>query len=87
MPDLLPVLQAGGFVARHDQTGILVAPSGFLITVLSIVESTGLRWSISSDNSYTLRVRYMLKEMMSSYKELGVASLGMSGFLTYLETE
>ena len=41
--DLLPVLQAGGFIATHDQTEVLVVPSGFIVVCMSTVGATGIR--------------------------------------------
>jgi hypothetical protein len=73
-----------GWQATHDQTTALVVPSGFIVVTISEA-SFGIRWSVSSDQQDCTRVQYMLRHVITAFKEIGSPSTGYNQFLTFLQ--
>ena len=76
-----------GFCLTHDQTTAALLPSGFIYTVMSSTGCTGLRWSVSADQSDNRRVRRMCEVLQTSYKEMAAPSTGYPQWVRFLEAE
>ena len=85
--DLMELVKKGGWYVKHDQTALLIIPTGFICVFFTTSSTFGIRWSISSDATDTLRAKHMLTNMLNSFPELKGPSLGMASCLNYLETE
>jgi hypothetical protein len=75
----------GGFALEHDSTKLAVLPTGFIYIIVSQA-SVGLRWSLSSDESDTNRVKLGLTNLIHSFPEMGNASTGCKQFLDWLSS-
>jgi hypothetical protein len=75
----------GGFAIAHDNTQIVVVPTGFVIITIS-TGCIGLRWSMSSDDADTNRVKLGLDKLITSFPEMGNASTGHSQWLAWLSS-
>jgi hypothetical protein len=77
------LLATSGFVVKHDNTSLLMLPTGFLY----VMRSEGVRWSISADRADRERVKSAMDAMLTSFPELKNASLGMQQWLDFLRAE
>ena len=84
--ELKQIVQTSGIALSHDSTKVAVIPSGFIVMIFTEVKCFGVRWSLSSDANDNMRVRRMLGELTSSYKEMAAPSVGLTAFQGYLET-
>ena len=83
--DGLTNLAKNGFAVTHDQTEAIVIPTGFMLSYFAHELCLGMRWSITSDQQDTHRVRRLLRELMNSFRELAQPSAGHIGFRSFLE--
>ena len=81
--DVKRALNRGGFLIAHDSTNIAVLPSGYIYVTCSSV-SRGLRWSFSSDEADTQRVKMDLTLLIQCCPEFGNSSTGYSQLLAWL---
>ena len=75
----------GGFIMHHDSTKLAVIPSGFLTAIYS-KNAFGLRWSVSSDENDTNRMKDCLTHLIKAFPEMGNASTGHSQWLQWLNS-
>ena len=78
------VKESGGFSATYDNTKLLTLPTGFVLITTSTAETHGFRWSVSGDEQCTSRTKSMLKEIMSSFPEMGNSSVGYQQFFDWV---
>ena len=83
------MVERDGFVVNHDYSSLLVVPTGYLLIVASTgaVGAVGLRWSISSDDADSERVKMSLSNLLSSFPEMKNPSTGLGQWLAYLDSE
>ena len=72
----------GAFVVHHLPGKLLVMPSGYLYMMAYVEESTGLRWSLASDDADSARVLGMVDNAMQHFPEL--RAKGYESFSTWL---
>jgi hypothetical protein len=83
--DVKRALNRGGFLFAHDSTKIAVLPSGYIYVTCSS-DSRGLRWSFSSDEADTQRVKMDLTLLLQCFPEIGNSSTGYSQLLAWLNS-
>jgi hypothetical protein len=86
MDSLRALIQSGGgFAIKHDTTKVAVLPTGYVYIITS-TGATGLRWSCSSDESDTNRVKLCLTDLLKSFPETGNSSTGYTQWLQWLNS-
>ena len=78
------LITAGGFIFSHDSSKIAVLPTGFLYIICSDTLVRGIRWSCSSDDPDTNRVKCGLADITASYPEVGNLSTGYAQYRDWL---
>ena len=76
-----------GFCITYDQTEAAVIPSGYMCVHVAHKTTFGLRWSISSDQQDSTRVKRLLRELLAAFRELSQPSTGHTGFLSFLDCD
>ena len=72
------------FVVKLEVGHLLALPSGYMMAIASIGSVTGVRWSMSSDEGDSMRVKDMLSRMMNDFPE--TRSKGYQQFYDFLES-
>ena len=77
------LITASGWLLKHDNTQVLIIPTGFMVMMCSS-GAVGLRWSMSSDDADLERVKLSLTSLLESFPEMRNPSTGHSQFLDFL---
>ena len=83
-PILDALVEAGGFALLHDSTQAAVLPSGFMFITYATEQTFMIRWSMSSDQLDTNRVKTILLDMIACFAELKSPSMGYQSFSNYI---
>ena len=78
------LVEDGGFALLHDCTQAAVRPSGFMFITYATELTFMLRWSMSSDQLDTNRVKAILPDMILGFAELRSPSMGYQSFCNYI---
>ena len=84
MPEVQQLVQQSGWAVWHDNTKLVLIPTGFLVVVAALDKTTGLRWSVSSDEADTNRCKEMLAALLAAFPEMANASTGYSQWRDWL---
>ena len=79
------LLGTDAFFVKHVPDTVVIIPTGFMVAVASIGESKGIRWSFSSDENDTQRVRMNLEALLRDFPELNASGKGYQNYLDFLE--
>ena len=71
-------------MARHDNTRLLIVPTGFILVIVCSTGGRGLRWGVPSADIDTERVKMQLAMSLASFPELKNASTGHMQLLEWL---
>ena len=83
--DQLEPLISKGFSVHHDQTRMVILPSGYIHIYLTDPGVVGMLWSVSSDGIDNLRVARMLQDLTQRFRAMANPSAGHTSFLSFLE--
>ena len=84
--DLKKLVDADGFYVEVDAGCAIMVPSGFLVITAS-VGSRGIRWSTSSDENDTTRVKHGVEKLLEAFPETRNASTGYAPWLKWLQAD
>ena len=85
--ELHDLVLAKGWYLTHDSSKLALIPTGVITVTISSDGAMGLRWSLSSDQQDTSRVRRILGMLLESFPEMKNASLGYNSYLQYLDVD
>jgi hypothetical protein len=75
----------GGWGMKMDPGSAVVLPTGFMVVSVFSEDTYWLRWSISSDEQDTNRVKAGIKAITDAYPEMRNASSGHTQFYEFLD--
>ena len=73
------------FFVKLEPGQLLATPSGFMLAVASIGTTSGIRWSVSYDESDNVRVKNLVAQMMLDFPELKGVSRGYQQWFDLLD--
>ena len=76
--------QSTSFLIKQVPDTLLLIPSGYMIVICAVSHCKAMRWSVSSDEEDSERVKLALRFQLASYEELRAPQHGYTQFLDHL---